>query len=312
MTGVRDDHADAVAQPGFVTCCRALGGLPVGVVRPRRKDQRLLASLADRGLPAFGTTVEVITLPQRARMVPTPAIAEGVWRPLRTVNAVNAFVIRHPMATFLVDPGVCVDVVGRAVAELPWLLRVAVTPPRDVVDIRQALALAGIDVADIDFALPTHLHWDHVAGLLDLPGLPAYLHRLEHSWAMSGPVAPQGGVRSAVRDRPVTLYDLDGPPILTFPCSHDLFGDRSVVLVGLPGHTPGSIGILVQTSTGPTLLAGDAVWSRIQIDRLRQKASYPGLLADADRDAAWATLHRLHAIRDRLAIVPSHDHDGQR
>ncbi|MGC5245927.1 hypothetical protein ACPXB3_03210 [Gordonia sp. DT219] len=105
----------------------------------------------------------------------------------------------------------------------------------------------------------------------------------------------------------MSLYDLDGPPVLTFPHSLDLFGDRSVILVGLPGHTPASIGILAQTAAGPTLLAGDAVWSRVQIDRFRQKASYPGLLADAERDTAWQTLHRLYAIRDRITIAPSHD-----
>jgi len=302
--------ADAVevTHPSLVTCCQAFAGLPLGAIRPRRPDHRLLASLTDHELPTAATTVEVITLPQRVRMVPTSAIAEGVWRPGRTANLINAFVIRHPKATVLIDPGVCVDVVDRAVAELPWILRVAVKPRRDVIDIRQALALAGIDDAGIDFALPTHLHWDHVAGLLDLPGLPVYLHRPEHIWMMSGRLAPQGGVRPALRNRPVTLYDLDGPPILTFPRSLDLFGDRSVILVDLPGHTPASIGILAQTSTGPMLLAGDAVWSRVQIDRLRQKASYPGLLADADRDTAWETLHRLYAIQHRVTIVPSHDH----
>ncbi|WP_231395995.1 MBL fold metallo-hydrolase [Mycobacterium sp. URHD0025] len=252
----------------------------------------------------------MITLPQRERMVPTPAIAEGVWRPGRSSNLINAFVVRHPKATFLVDPGVCVNVIERAVAELPWILRVAVTPRRDVIDIRQALELAGVDHSTIDFALPTHLHWDHVAGLLDLPGLPVHLHRPEHAWMMSERLAPQGGVRPALRGRPVTLYDLDGPPILTFPHSFDVFGDRSVILVGLPGHTPASIGILAQTTSGPTLLVGDAVWSRIQIDRFRQKASYPGLLADADRHTAWETLHRLHAVRHRVTIVPSHDHSG--
>lgn len=297
-----------VAHPGLATCCQAFARLPLGAVRPRRPDHRFLASLTEHELPRTATTVEVITLPQRVRMVPTPAIAEGVWRPGRTANLINAFVIRHPKATVLVDPGVCVDVIDRAVAELPWILRVAVKPRRDVIDIRQALALAGIDDTSIDFALPTHLHWDHVAGLLDLPGLPVHLHRPEHAWMMSDRLAPQGGVRPALRNRPVTLYDLDGPPILTFSRSLDLFGDRSVILVGLPGHTPASIGILAQTSTGPTLLAGDAAWSRIQIDRLRQKASYPGLLADADRDAAWETLHRLYAIRDHITIVPSHDH----
>lgn len=300
--------ADDVVRPSLLTCCRAFTGLPLGVVRPRRPDKQFLASLADHGLPAAGAIVEVITLPQRERMVPTPAIAEGVWRPGRAPNLINAFVVRHPKATFLVDPGVCVDVVDRAVAELPWILRVAVKPRRDVIDIRQALALAGIDDTSIDFALPTHLHWDHVAGLLDLPGLPVHLHRPEHVWMMSGRLAPQGGVRPALRDRPMTFYDLDGPPILTFTRSLDLFGDRSVILVDLPGHTPASIGILAQTISGPTLLAGDAVWSRIQIDHLRQKASYPGMLADAERDTAWETLHRLHAVRHRVTIVPSHDH----
>ncbi|MGC5245926.1 MBL fold metallo-hydrolase [Gordonia sp. DT219] len=161
-----------VRRPGLLTCCRAVAGLPLGVIQPRRPDKRFLASLSDRGIPDSDTTVEVIALPQRERLVPTPGIAEGVWRPGRTPNLINAFVVCHPEATFLVDPGVCVDVVDRAVAELPWTLRIAVTPRRDVTDIRQALTLAGIDAAGIDFALPTHLHWDHVAGLLDLPGLP--------------------------------------------------------------------------------------------------------------------------------------------
>ncbi|MFW0785112.1 MBL fold metallo-hydrolase [Gordonia sp. CPCC 206044] len=311
-SGRASTSADAVevARPSLVTCCQALVGLPVGVVRPRRPDSRFLASLTDHGLPTSATTVDVITLPQRTRMVPTPGVAEGVWRPVRSPNRVNAFVIRHPQATFVVDPGVCVDVHSRAVAELPWILRVAVSPPRDVVDIRRALDLAGIDATDLDFALPTHLHWDHVAGLLDLPALPVHLHRPEYTWMMQDRIAPQGGVRPSLLDRPVTLYDLDGPPILTFPRSRDVFGDRSVILVPLPGHTPASIGLLVQTTSGPMLLAGDAVWSHVQIDRFRQKASYPGLLADADRAVAWETQHRLYAVRERVTIVPSHDHGG--
>ena len=45
----------------------------------------------------------------------------------------------------------------------------------------------------VDFAMPTHAHWDHVCGLLDFPGLPVHLHRAEHEWVSSGPVAPVGG-----------------------------------------------------------------------------------------------------------------------
>ncbi|MFE5479383.1 MBL fold metallo-hydrolase [Nocardia sp. NPDC056541] len=253
-------------------------------------------------------TVELTVLAQNAKSVPTAAIVEGLFAPRRIDSAMTAFVVRHPKATFLVDPGICVDVHDRAVVELPRILRLAVTPPKDVLDIRESLHRSGIEANALDFALPTHLHWDHIAGLLDLPGLALRLHRPEHAWAMEGPVAPVGGVRRAVRERPLDVYDLDGPPVLTFARSRDLFGDGAVVLVDLSGHTPGSVGVLLRTEHGPVLLAGDAIWHNLQTEELRQKSGYPGMLADNDRTETWRTVHRLHAIRSAVRIIPSHDH----
>jgi glyoxylase-like metal-dependent hydrolase (beta-lactamase superfamily II) len=47
----------------------------------------------------------------------------------------------------------------------------------------------------------------------------------------------------------------------------DLFGDASVVLVPLPGHTPGSLGALVNLDRdGPFLLASDAISLRQSLD----------------------------------------------
>lgn len=219
----------------------------------------------------------------------------------------TAFVVVHPDARFVVDPGICSDVRRRAVAELPTVLRPAVQPPTDVMTTRDALAQTMPGVTP-DFALPTHLHWDHVCGLLDLPTVPLISHRTELDWVTSGPISPVGGVRSSLVDRAITTYELDGPPVATFARSHDLFDDGSVVLVDLAGHTPGSIGILAATATGPVLLSGDAAWHHLQIDRIRQRPSYPGALVDEDRDEAFRTLHRLHAVRDQIRIVPSHDH----
>ncbi|MGW6699026.1 MBL fold metallo-hydrolase [Nocardia sp. NPDC055049] len=279
-----------------------------GALRPRQPDRRFLASLPDHDLPRGTTTVELTVLAQNAKSVPTAAIVEGMFAPRRIDSAMTAFVVRHPKATFLVDPGICVDVHDRAVVELPRILRLAVTPPKDVLDIRESLHRSGIEANALDFALPTHLHWDHIAGLLDLPGLALRLHRPEHAWAMEGPVAPVGGVRRAVRERPLDVYDLDGPPVLTFAHSHDLFGDGAVVLVDLSGHTPGSIGVLLRTEHGPVLLAGDAIWHNLQTEELRQKSGYPGMLADNNRTETWRTVHRLHAIRGAVRIIPSHDH----
>lgn len=299
-----------VQSPTFSACCGALIGLALGAVRPRRADVRFLRSLVDAGLPNPSTTVSVSMLRQVPQPVPTALIVEGRRHPGRIDNSLASFVITHPEATFIVDPGVCVDANHRAVSQLPAALRVAVRPPNDVVPTVRALQESTFGVDGIDFALPTHAHWDHVCGLLDLPELPVHLHRVERDWVMAGPVAPVGGVRDSLTGRATVTYDLDGPPVLTFTRSHDLFGDGSVVLVDLAGHTPGSIGLLLHTRGSWVLLAGDAAWHTHQIEDIRQKASYPGGLADVDRAETFRTLHRLHAIRHRVSVVPTHDHDA--
>jgi glyoxylase-like metal-dependent hydrolase (beta-lactamase superfamily II) len=143
-----------------------------------------------------------------------------------------------------------------------------------------------------------------------MPNLPVHLHRPEREWISSGPVAPVGGVRDSLRDRPTMEYDLDGPPVLTFSRSRDLFSDNSVILVDLAGHTPGSVGVLTHTRRGWILIAGDAAWHELQIEKVRQKSSYPGALVDEDRDETFRTLQRLHLARHAVTIVPTHDHQA--
>ena len=299
-----------VRSPSLTECCGAVTSLAKGFVRPRRFDQRFLRSLTDAGLPYTRVSVAVAPLRQVPRSVPTAMIVEGRRHPRRIANSLLSFVVTHPEATFIVDPSVCLDARRRVVAQLPAFLRTAVRPPADTVATITALRERSEGAPALDFALPTHAHWDHVCGLLDLPDLPVHLHRLEREWALSGPVAPVGGVRESLQNRSIVEYGLDGRPVLTFTSSHDLFGDGSVVLVDLAGHTPGSVGVLLHTATGWILLAGDAAWHTYQIDDIRQKSGYPGALADTDRDETFRTLHRLHAIRDRVVIVPSHDHDA--
>lgn len=303
--------SDPVRTPSLFECCSAAVGSVRGALRPRRADERFLRSITDAGLPTARRTVTVTTLAQVPRLVPTAAVVEGRFSPRRIANSMTSFVVQHPEATFLVDPGYCIDADHRAIAQLPRLLRMAVRPPSDTIPTITALA-AEPALASVHFALPTHAHWDHVCGLLDMPGLPVYLHSAEHHWISRGAVAPVGGVRDSLKDRPLVEYDLDGPPILTFTRSHDLFGDGSVVLVDLAGHTPGSIGILAHTRRGWILLAGDAAWHSLQIEEIRQKSAFPGSFADNDRDLTFKTLHRLHLARHRARVIPTHDHDATR
>jgi glyoxylase-like metal-dependent hydrolase (beta-lactamase superfamily II) len=301
--------SDPVRSPSLRQCCSAAVGLIRGSLRPRRVDQRFIRSVVDVGLPNPVATVSITALPQIPRSVPTVAIVEGTFSPARIENAMTSFVLSHPHATFIVDPALCVDVEQRAIAQLPAVLRVAVHPPTGAIPTVTGLAqLTGVPPAD--FALPTHAHWDHISGLLDFPGLPVHLHRTEREWVSSGLLAPVGGVRDSLRDRPLVDYELDGPPVSTFTRSHDLFGDNSVILVDLGGHTPGSVGVLAHTLRGWVLIAGDAAWHELQIENVRQKSGYPGVLVDEDRDETFKTLQRLHLARHTVRIVPTHDHQA--
>ncbi|MDP5227433.1 MULTISPECIES: MBL fold metallo-hydrolase [Arthrobacter] len=273
---------------------------------PRRPDRGLLATFAERAsgpLPKARRTVRLQLLRQVPRSVPGRLLFERATGAEQL--SLQSFVIHHPAARILVDPAIPAEVHTRVMPDLEPLMRATIRPPASTIPTAVALQEAGI-VPDI--SLCTHAHWDHVSGLLDLPALPALLRDTEVSWAATGARAPAGGVRRALGGRELFTFSLEGPPVLTFDHSHDLFGDGSVVLVDLAGHTPGSIGILLATDSGPVLLAGDVAWHGMQIEQLRQRSGFPGCLVDTDREANWRALHRLHVLPPSVQVIPSHDH----
>ncbi len=290
-------------------CCAALAATPAKLLRPRRPDPTFLADLTVAAIPQARNTVRFTALMQGRLSAPTTIVAEGARSLSETRMAMGAFLVEHPRARFLVDPALCAGVHDRVLPGMPLPVRVLVAPKKPVLGLADALAALDLTGEDIDFALATHLHWDHVSGLLELPNsLELRVPAIEYEWAMSGAEAPYGVVRAPLRDRAVGHVELDGPPVLTFPRSHDVFGDGAVVLVDLAGHTPGSVGVLLAVDDGTrVLLAGDSVWNALQIRLVREKAPMPGQLFDADRDRAFETIQRLHALPDGIEVIASHD-----
>lgn len=290
------------------SCCSALLATPGRLFRPRRRDERLLASLGDAGVPSASVSVRLTALPQARQAAPAAVVAEGARRPWRVELGMTSFLVEHPRARFLVDPAMCDDVHTRVLPEVPGPLRAVVAPDRPVVGMGEALERAGQRPEGVDFALPTHLHWDHIAGLADLPDVAVRTAAAEQQFALAGSDTPLCCARGPVAGREVRSYELDGPAVLTFPRSHDLFGDGAVVLLDLAGHTPGSVGILLAVDGGRrVLLAGDAIWHGLQTRLLREKAPFPGMLVDNDREAAFATLHRLYALPSAVDVIAAHD-----
>jgi N-acyl homoserine lactone hydrolase len=130
---------------------------------------------------------------------------------------------------------------------------------RDLVVDRQ-LEKLGIQPDDIDTVVMTHLHLDHT-GLMPL---------FKHAQFIGG----VGEMRFALwpdpsqRDGFFALEDFDflrdNPDqwLEVGPEDYDLFGDGSVVLYHLPGHTPGQLAVLVRTPGQNILLASDVVHIR--------------------------------------------------
>ncbi|WP_240505139.1 MBL fold metallo-hydrolase [Nocardia mangyaensis] len=293
----------------LLACCVAAVATGPRLLWPRAADTAFLAGLESAPLPPAHRTVGLTALVQARLSAPTAIVVEGVRTLRSTPLSMATFLVRHPSATFLVDPAICAGVHQRVLPELPFPVPLLVSPEQPVHGLSEVLAANDLTGADIDFVLPTHLHWDHVAGLYELPGwVPIRVPSVEYRWAMGGSHAPLGVARGPLRGRIFDLYELDGPPVLTFARSHDLFGDGSVLLVDLAGHTPGSVGVLLAVDDGTrVLLAGDAVWTSRQVELLRETAPLPGELVDTDRDAAFETIHRLHALPAGIELIPGHD-----
>ena len=96
--------------------------------------------------------------------------------------------------------------------------------------------------------------------------------------------------------------------IVPFSTGFDLFGDRSMMVIPLPGHSKGHIGLYVKASRDVFLVA-DSCWHQETFKNL----IYPSRLtywAVHDNKAQYIQtiqqLHQLYSRNKNLEIIPSH------
>jgi glyoxylase-like metal-dependent hydrolase (beta-lactamase superfamily II) len=226
------------------------------------------------------------------------------------ISALVAFVVEHPQGRLLIDAGVARDV-PQHLKTTPWLLQTfaSLTVRQPTVD---ALAARGIEPRDLRGIVLTHSHWDHVSGLADLREVPVWITSQELTHARSN---DDGGTlyRQLESEGPLQLRDLTFPDgeYGPFAKSHDFFGDGSVVIVPIPGHTPGSIGVFVSSSSGERfLIIGDTAWAKEGVDWPAEKPWLARRMVDFDAATVreqLILLHQLQSTNPDLVIVPAHD-----
>jgi N-acyl homoserine lactone hydrolase len=107
--------------------------------------------------------------------------------------------------------------------------------------------------------LLTHMHADHIAGMLDVPaGTPVFVGRHEATSRGFMNLFTQSLTdRLFAKQAPIRELEFKPDPDKRFDGVIDLFGDGSVWALYVPGHTPGSVAYVVRTSSGPVLMTGD-------------------------------------------------------
>lgn len=123
------------------------------------------------------------------------------------------------------------------------------------------LSEAGFDVAEVDHVVLSHLHFDHTGGMKLFPHARFYVGAGEMAYAYNPDTHTCGLYRrdelDAAQDYSWTVVPEAGL---------DMFGDGSVVLLFLPGHSPGSLAMQVRLPSRTMILSGDVAHARFGLD----------------------------------------------
>ena len=157
------------------------------------------------------------------------------------------------------------------------------------------LASIGYDIADVHTAVLSHLHQDHIGGLPELGHARIIVSAAE--WASVGkPGALLNGVMRKHIELPGLRWDTD-------PAS-DLFGDGTLTLVPTPGHTPGSLSLLLQQDGMPPMLfVGDLTYD---VDLL-ESGDVPGVGRRAELQRSSELVRELRRQHPSLLVLAAHD-----
>ncbi|MFK8083491.1 MAG: MBL fold metallo-hydrolase [Granulosicoccus sp.] len=165
---------------------------------------------------------------------------------------VYAYHIEHPThGNFLIDTGISQQFVEDPAAQgIPRILRSQLGFDRLEILTSTESVISNMQ-RPLKGVFMTHLHLDHISGLPAVDKqVPVYVGRGESAERYFLFAATRGIVDTVLRGRP-ELREWSEPYV-------DIFGDGSVFAIHSPGHTAGSTAYLINTASGPILIAGDA------------------------------------------------------
>jgi glyoxylase-like metal-dependent hydrolase (beta-lactamase superfamily II) len=204
----------------------------------------------------------------------------------------SCYLIRHDEQYMLWDAGLPAGLIGKKPDDK------AALAPSLAVDIPTQLAEIGVKPTQISYLGISHSHFDHVGQAATFPDAILLMGQADFDALKTKPL-PFGV------DASLLAPWLDGKSKAEPTGSdHDVFGDGSVVMLKMPGHTPGEMSLLVRLpQTGPVLLSGDVVHFHEQL------ANHGVPPFNWNRSDSLASMERLTAIAAGLKakLIVQHD-----
>jgi glyoxylase-like metal-dependent hydrolase (beta-lactamase superfamily II) len=228
------------------------------------------------------------------------ALMVGLSGPL-TVPSTVAVVEHEQHGLVLVDTGVNYRVADPDLAERHWgpglRERYGATEFAREQAVDAQLERLGYRCDDVSHVIYTHLHLDHAGGMEHFPNAVhvAQHDELRHAWWPDRWTARGYALADYLPGRGFDYLELAGDA--------DLFGDGSMRVVRLAGHTPGSQGLVVDLPhRGRVAFVGDAAHLREQIT-----ADVPQF-SDWNVEAKLLSYQRLRALqRSGIDVFLAHD-----
>jgi glyoxylase-like metal-dependent hydrolase (beta-lactamase superfamily II) len=221
------------------------------------------------------------------------AILAAAFRPARRTS-VNTFLIHSRGRTAVVDTG-SGDYLQPSAG---WMMR--------------NIRAAGVDPAEIDTVLLTHMHPDHSAGLvnmktnqLEFPNAELVMHENEPRHWFDDAEMAKGG------EREKKLYFQAGrEQVAPYKSRWKLFKQGEVfpgvTAVPSPGHTPGHTAYLIASGNDQLMIWGDTV----HVPEVQTAMPEAGMGFDTDLAGAAASRKRMfdRVATDKLLVAGMHLH----
>lgn len=223
----------------------------------------------------------------------------------------NAVLITHPKGDILIDTGLGREV-DQQFAENSFFDR-QLFGYEDLDPAADQMQRNNYDINQVTRIIPTHLHWDHASGIKDFPFAEVWVQRAEYDEAIHG--KPPVHLLSQIDDPAIKWHfvELDTVPYEGFSKSVDVYGDGSIVLVDLSGHSAGQLGIFLRVSSGKRyFFSGDTTWTFKGVKDNAQRSGIIRWLVDVNWDTEKNTmqiekLHQLNNNEASVQIIPAHD-----